>query len=541
MSNLARGIARVGLISMVMLAFFALVGNVLAAVVRIDSMESGWTYSESDPSGRFVDNGVVTNWYTEGAGSMAMTYNGLTIDATNYMMISKSIQLTGIDNLRFDYKKTLDGGSGARVVFRMSIGVAPDNVTLWTAPQSDQQENGVTVDISAYSGLQTISWEYIHLGGTAWDEAAGSIWVDNLTTDSDNCYAVRLYWEENNTAATSENGTLTSYMTNYGTQEYDVVNGALNVKYPERPKWMKLTHGSYSRTIIPSADNGTLYFYVASSTPTSYNFTLSDLVGGYGPPDGALYIYKWIGSESILIHSDYWSADYICSAYLILGDKYQFAVVAPGKPQRYVGDITMSSVTDRVIQVSPIAEELLVIFDYVSWGAWRVDNSTIRAEYQDNLDNTLSVSVTIYCENGDVANQWEPDNEWFIVTWTEADENESYNVVLDGSHSTYGDFVFSIPIGLMYGPPSTDGIGNPFDLPFGLTLAGIGSIILVGVVGLSFDSLRVQLGMLGMAMTVLFCWYMGFLPLPGPYDGAFTGTLIFVMAVLFAITWRRGK
>jgi len=151
----------------------------------------------------------------------------------------------------------------------------------------------------------------------------------------------------------------------------------------------------------------------------------------------------------------------------------------------------------------------------------------------------LAASVKIYCENGDLATQFEPDNEWFIVTWTEADENESYNVVLEVTHGDYGDFTVSIPIGSTAGPPAIPGTGNPFDLPSGLTMAGLGSIILVGIVALAFDALRVQLGMLAMAMTVLFCWYMGFLPLPGPYDGAFTATLIFVMAVLFAITWRR--
>jgi hypothetical protein len=67
------------------------------------------------------------------------------------------------------------------------------------------------------------------------------------------------------------------------------------------------------------------------------------------------------------------------------------------------------------------------------------------------------------------------------------------------------------------------------------------SIVLVFVVGLAFDALRIQLGVLGIALTALFCWYMGFLPLPGPYDGGFTATLILIAAVIFALTWRRGR
>jgi hypothetical protein len=72
-------------------------------------------------------------------------------------------------------------------------------------------------------------------------------------------------------------------------------------------------------------------------------------------------------------------------------------------------------------------------------------------------------------------------------------------------------------------------------------MAALGSIILVVVVGLAFDAMRVQFGVLAMALTVLFCWHMGFLPLPGPFGGTFTATLILVMAVVFALTWRRRR
>ena len=327
-----------------------------------------------------------------------------------------------------------------------------------------------------------------------------------------------------------------AYMSTYGAQENTIIGGLLNVTYPERPYWIKLNFGNYWRGLIPSADNETMTFYVANEL-TLYTFILNDIVGGYGHPYGKLYFKKWIGPNLVTINSDYWSVDSTCSAYLLFGEKYQIYMMGVDLPIRCIGDIVMTAETSRIIQTTRIDTELSPLYHYISWNAWRESINTIRAEYQDNLDNTLEASVSIYDKNGNLLTRFQPDNEWFTITWNGAIENESYNVALNISHRNYGSFTINTPIGPTVEP--IPGIGNPFSLPAGLTLAGIGSLILIFVIGLSFDALRVQLGVLGIAMTVLLCWYMKLLPLPGPGGGLYTAILILFVAVLFAITWRR--
>lgn len=304
-------------------------------------------------------------------------------------------------------------------------------------------------------------------------------------------------------------------------------------------------NANYHRSRIPPHPPEDLDFFIVDdpSELGEYVFILVDLTGKYGPSyEGWVSARKYIGDELAAITEDYWGANEQAILHLTLGDVLYVYVGSNISPLRLVGPIRLPSTAANVtIKVFPVITELDQIFDDVYWAAWRESDNIIRVEYQDNLDNTTGVRVEIYDMEDNLMAEYQPDNEWFIVTWTGADENESYNVVLEVEHGIYGDFTINTPIGSTEGPPGVEGTENPFDLPPGLTLAALGSIILITVIGLSFDALRASLGVLGIAMTTLFCWYMGFLPLPGPYNGLFTAVLILFIAVLFVLTWRRRK
>lgn len=334
-----------------------------------------------------------------------------------------------------------------------------------------------------------------------------------------------------------------------GTYPYTLTENPENITLPAgetSAKIVKITdNDAYWRYRISELPGGILTFVIVDdpSTVAQYRFFLQDYTGLYTPPDGQLLIKSWIGTNLAGINDDFWGADWRTTAWLVTGTQYQIWVRGTDAPLRLVGPIDAVTPTEeKTIIVQVVISELDPIFDYVYWAAWRVSDTIIRVEYQDNLDNTIEAHVGIYDMDDNLMSQYQPDNEWFIVTWPSAENTKSYEVVLTVSHGIYGDFTRSVPIGLMEGPPGVPGgVSEPFGLPAGLTLGALGSIILMFIVGLSFDAIRVQLGVLAMALTTLFCWYMGFLPLPGPYDGAFTATLILVAAVLFALTWRRGK
>lgn len=333
-----------------------------------------------------------------------------------------------------------------------------------------------------------------------------------------------------------------------GTYPYTLTANPENIIVPEAGASMKIVkltdNDDYWRYFIPPHSGGNLNFIIVEdiSDVELYRFYLQDYTAQYTPPDGQMLVKFWIGTDLAEINGDYWGADWRTTAWLVTGTQYQIWVRGVDAPLRLVGPIdAVNPAEEKTIVVQMVIENVIPIFDYVYWNAWRVDNNIIRVEYRDNLDNTIEAHVAINDENGVMQIEYQPDNEWFITTWISANGAESYEVVLTVQHGVYGNFVMTMPLGSLVGPPGVEGIGNPFDLPGGLTLAALGSVILVFVVGLSFDALRVQMGMLAMALTMIFCWQMGFLPLPGPYGGSFTAVLILMMAVLFALTWRRGK
>jgi len=334
-----------------------------------------------------------------------------------------------------------------------------------------------------------------------------------------------------------------------GTYPYTLTANPENIIAPEAGTSMKIVkltdNDDYWRFFIPPYPGGNLNFIIVDdiSDVEQYRFYLQDYTAQYSPPDGQIIFKFWIGENLAEINSDYWGADWRSTAWLVTGTQYQVWVRGLSAPLRLVGPIDAVNPTDeKTILVQMAIENMIPIFDYVYWTAWRESDNIIRVEYRDNLDNTITANVSIFDAVGVKQIEYQPDNEWFITTWISADGAMSYNIVLTVQHGEYGNFTMEMPIGTLGGPPGVGGgVSEPWGLPSGLTLSSLASVILVVVVGLSFDALRVQMGMLAMALTTIFCWQMGLLPLPGPHDGIYTATLILVMAVLFALTWRRGK
>lgn len=364
----------------------------------------------------------------------------------------------------------------------------------------------------------------------------------SYTVTENQRYEIEVRWEDDYGLLSDENAenlVVVFYLT-AGTQQETLTKNQESFVTNKVVETIMLSLNGYNRTQIADVYGGTVQFFavVNESTIKAYSFTLSDLVGGYGPPNGVLYVDKWIGNEFAPISGDYWSPDMSCGVYLVLGDKYQFCVAAPNLPERFVGDMVMTTTTDRVIQVSPVAEGLSLIYEQVAWAAWRVDNNTIRISYQDNFENTSIVGVKIYDMDTNLVGQTQPDNAWFIWTWPEAITDESYNVVLEASHEIYGDFTFSTPVGLAYKPSGVGEGGITELLQMPIAFAAICSIILVVCVGLIFDAPRAHLAAIAIALTLIFTWYMGWLPLPG---GWYTAALVLTMAMLFALVKGRRK
>lgn len=371
---------------------------------------------------------------------------------------------------------------------------------------------------------------------------------------SDNAlYEITIRWEDNYGVVSwvpDANRPLElTFQWNGGSENYTMTSNPENVTVDSSGiamTWVRVNDNDvYWRKVIPEFSGGqvTLVIVEDFTTVDQYQFFLQDYTALYIPPDGQLIFRKWIGTTLAEISGDYWGADWRSTAWLITAEEYQVWVQGVDAPLILIGPLTAFNPSEeKTIIVRIIDAPLDPIYDYVSWAAWRDNVGIIRAEYRDNLDNTTTANVSIYNMAGTLVAEYQPDNEWFIITYTMGDNALSYNVVLTANHGVYGTITYATPVGPTDVSRGVEGgASGPFNLPDGVTLAGLASVIAMTVIGLAFDETRIPLGMIGMAFTLVFFWYMGMLPLPGPYDGAFTATLFVVVAALFAVTWRRRR
>jgi hypothetical protein len=272
-----------------------------------------------------------------------------------------------------------------------------------------------------------------------------------------------------------------------------------------------------------------------------FGFFLQDMTALYEPPGGIMSFRKWIGENLAIVNEDFWGADWKMVAWLVTGSRYQVWMEADGAPLRLIGPIdAVNPAEEKTIQVTAFVSEVVEIYEDIYWAAYRVSDNVLRVEYQDNTDNTTSAYVAINNYRGTLLQAYQPDNSWFIITYSLANPDAGYSVDVQFTHSTYGTFEMNVPIAAA-APPGSGGISNRFGLPDGVTLAALGSFFLMMVIGLAFDSTRVPFGMLAMAIIPTFCWWLGWLNLPGPFDGAFTATMFIVAAVLVILAWRRSR
>jgi hypothetical protein len=270
-------------------------------------------------------------------------------------------------------------------------------------------------------------------------------------------------------------------------------------------------------------------------------FTLSDYTGQYSPPTGQILFRKWIGATYAEISDDWWDVGWTSSQWLILNDLYQLAVKGASAPFRVIGPLETYAVYDRPVQITtPDLPTQYSLAAQIQWVAWRYSTSTVKIYYYDNLDNTITANVKVYDLENNLMFNTQPDNSNFLASWAGADPSKGYNAVLTITHSNFGSFSATYPIGqaagtyLIPGSGVDNSISTQLDLPPGLPLMSIVSAVIVTAVGLAFSSVTAQLAMIGMVLTAAGLWAFGWLP-----GNVYTLILLAFLSVVFALGRRR--
>ena len=163
---------------------------------------------------------------------------------------------------------------------------------------------------------------------------------------------------------------------------------------------------SYSREILApaSAYNAMAYLYMADAT----KYTLLEIPLYIQDPnyyDASIDIYKYDGANHYSIVSGYLDLEHKKILYLIKGDRY-YARVTKGGQVKEISYLTPVAAGDQYLSISSVTltPTVTLIGNNILMAA-TMDNAsspftTLRVQYQDLLNQTTSVRIRVYWENG---------------------------------------------------------------------------------------------------------------------------------------------
>jgi len=143
----------------------------------LDSCESGWTYTENDPSAIISGTQGATDWYNEGAGSLKIQSSGLS-SSGEYGGFDENFDLSSVANLSVDVRWDGNGDT-----FELLVdGSVIDSLTIGTTGPVTTTIGG---DVSGYSGIHTVTVRQYDDPNTANHLGSGdNFWFDNLVADN---------------------------------------------------------------------------------------------------------------------------------------------------------------------------------------------------------------------------------------------------------------------------------------------------------------------------------------------------------------------
>jgi len=174
-------------------------------------------------------------------------------------------------------------------------------------------------------------------------------------------------------------------------------------------------------------------------------------------------------------------------------------------------------------------QNIILGYRYVRIYAYRHNNKTsISICYEDTQGNTADVDVDIQFENGTSVSGTYPytysDTTYFNHTWSNALYNTTYLVVVDITHSKYGEMPYRTILARAWS-------SQPWVLPFG-SIPGMNSgdlipIFLIFICFAVFSQANAYVGVFSGTMLAIILTWLGWISIPsGMLVTAITFTIL---------------
>jgi len=495
-----------------------------------DSVTISCSATEGTPS-LYKSGGLVANPYTATLSSGTYTFNCTVGDTGNYSasysqntLVVNPVSSDCLSISVYAFEKNISV-SGTNTTFNFTDVINQSLVktnltdvyiiegrTAWVYSDSYLVVN--TTDLSSV----TLRFGN-YLGNNTYATAAGtSGTVENITayTEINSYYRILVFDEMTNTLNLPFNSTITGIARcSLGTSYFSINDTSMLLATNDTML------DALTATVMQGSDNyfrnlvfTTPYEYrqlflvdLNNNTMVKITFSLTDVIGSF--LDSLFSVRKELGGGVYVMTQDYWDAESKMIAYLVVNEKYQLHAYN-GAETRIIGDILADATGTK--EISLVAIQLYNESNMYNEVFWSLTNGSnyIRLTYNDTLNQTINVSLSVYHDNGTLAffSYDDTGSPNLQITYTGVQLiNHTYIAQMNVTHSYYGTITQSKQFGV-YSEKKEPGIPNAW--------YAMGAFGFLMCLMLMFGAVHAKYGVLFVSLTAIgfyaFGWISAYIP-----------------------------
>jgi hypothetical protein len=354
------------------------------------------------------------------------------------------------------------------------------------------------------------------------------------TVKAADSYDYDFYGVYDEVSGAQTNCTVTAYFSDDDSESFEL-DASESKSWSSQPIYFHYELGNYDREFwVEAADNNTNLYVFNSSALVAYTITFNDLTNRLSTYQYVEMSKNFNGTD-IIVEKRKIDVENKILVSAMYGENYDLDIGG-----YTYGDLTFGAVTTITLDVKGLEfpDNVLMGYRYVRCYANRdMEDGVIYAYYEDTLDDTDSVTLTIYRQNDTtlVYTTTADSNPW-VFSWSGADNSTDYYVTMAIVHNEFGNMGYRqvLPRLFNYDPPWDLSVLGGDSLAFNVNYL-IPAFVILAVAGV-FSALNTVVGLFATVTVSGIIAYMGWLPI-----GVEVFIFAFALVIIFAIVMLRRR
>jgi hypothetical protein len=236
----------------------------------------------------------------------------------------------------------------------------------------------------------------------------------------------------------------------------------------------------YSRQFYPSqSDALILNFYVVDAYKEALDRIDFKMVDS-SYYNSKLLVYKSLNQTTLPITEGYFDASHFFTVYLMEDSDYYLRTINPDGSTTEFGRISIVKPEEKQLSMINLNlnPQAILISNEIFMNAYTdVNFTTLYVRYDDSLNQTEQINITIYFANGTTfeSGSWSDTSHLSLDYNISMNEKQSYTVRYSLKHQTLGNSPIAYEVPIIWGSPISLGLSTTVT-----TIMSLGILLLVG-------------------------------------------------------------